>query len=134
MSLRDSSIMPVLAVDDLDRAIGFYRDKLGLEVRRLEQDPSSAIVEVGDNRLLIYKSDFKRGEATAASFLVKDVESTVSELRDRGVTFEEYDLPSLKTTNGVAVLGDLHAAWFKDSEDNIINLSNELPEVMRKAA
>jgi catechol 2,3-dioxygenase-like lactoylglutathione lyase family enzyme len=136
MSIRDSSIMTVLAVDDLDRAEAFYRDKLGLEVRRLTQDPTSAVVHVqaGDSRLLLYKSTYPRGQNTVASFLVKDVEDTVSDLRSRGVTFEEYDMPGLKTTNGIAVIGDLHSAWFKDSEGNTIAISTESSEVMRKAA
>lgn len=135
MSLKDAYTMPVLAVDDLDRAIIFYRDKLGLTVRRLEDDSSSALVETGESgRLLLYKSTFRRGETTAASFLVDDVEGVVRELRGRGVSLQEYDLPGLKTDNGVAVLGDLHTAWIKDSEGNIIAISNELPEVMRRAA
>jgi catechol 2,3-dioxygenase-like lactoylglutathione lyase family enzyme len=135
MGIHDSSVMPVLAVDDLDRATSFYHDKLGLEVRRLGDDPTSAIVEVGDSgRLLLYKSTYRRGENTVASFLVKDVEGTVRDLRSRGIAFEEYDLPGLKTNEGVAVTGDLHAAWFKDSEGNIIAITTELPEVMRRAA
>ena len=135
MGIKNASIMPVLAVDDLDRATTFYRDKLGLEVRRLGEDPTSAVVEIGDSgRLLLYQTTYRRGENTVAAILVKDVEGTASELRARGITFEEYDLPGLKTENGVAVLGDLHTAWFKDSEGNTIALSTELPEVMRKAA
>ena len=135
MGLKDAYTMPVLAVDDLDRAIIFYRDKLGLTVRRLEEDSSSALVETGESgRLLLYKSTFRRGETTAASFLVDDVEGVVRELRGRGVSLQEYDLPGLKTNNGVAVLGDLHTAWIKDSEGNIIAISNQLPEVMRRAA
>ena len=134
MSIRDSSIMPVLAVDDLDRAIGFYRDKLGLEVHRREQDPTSAVVEATDSRLLLYVSGYQRGENTVASISVKDVEGTVSELRARGVTFEDYDLPGLKTTNGILVQDDMRAAWFKDSEGNTIAITTELPEVARKAA
>ena len=135
MGLKDAYTMPVLAVDDLDRAIIFYRDKLGLTVRRLEEDSSSALVETGDSgRLLLYKSTFRRGETTAASFLVDDVEGVVRELRGRGVSLQEYDLPGLKTDNGVVVQGDLHTAWIKDSEGNIIAISNELPEVMRRAA
>jgi catechol 2,3-dioxygenase-like lactoylglutathione lyase family enzyme len=135
MGINNASIMPVLAVEDLDRATTFYRDKLGLEVRRLGEDPSSAVVEIGDSgRLLLYKTSYKRGENTVAAILVNDVESTVSELRSRGIAFEEYDLPGLKTENGVAVLGDLHSAWFKDSEGNTLAISTELPEVTRKAA
>jgi catechol 2,3-dioxygenase-like lactoylglutathione lyase family enzyme len=135
MDLKESSIVPVLAVDDLDRAVGFYRDRLGLEVRRLHDDPGTALVETGrSGRLLLYTSSYRRGETTAASFLVDDVETTVSELRGRGVAFEDYDLPGLKTVGGIASMGDLRSAWFKDSEGNTIAISNELPEVARKAA
>ena len=58
----------------------------------------SAVVEVGDSRLLLYKSTYQRGENTVASFLVKDVEGIVSDLRGRGVSFEDYDHPGLKTS------------------------------------
>ena len=135
MGLKHSSIMPTIAVDDLDRAVAFYGDKLGFTVRRLEEDPSSALVEVGDDdRLLLYKSSFPRGETTAAAILVDDVEGTVRDLRGRGVTFEEYDLPGLKTVNGVATMGEIQSAWFKDSEGNTLAISREIREVMRKAA
>jgi catechol 2,3-dioxygenase-like lactoylglutathione lyase family enzyme len=134
MALKDSRIVPVLAVDDIDRAIGFYRDKLGLEVRRAQEDPTSAFVHVGEDRFLLYTSTFKRGETTVASFIVDDVEATVRELRDRGVTFEEYDLPELKTEDGVAQTGDFKSAWIKDSEGNTIAFSESSSATMEKAA
>lgn len=136
MSLKDSSIMPVLAVDDLDRAISFYRDKLGLEVRRLEGEEESALVDVGGSGgpLLLYRSSFSRGETTAASFLVADIEGIVKELRGRGLSFEEYDLPGLKTEGGIATTGDLKGAWFKDSEGNTIALTTEMTISLEKAA
>jgi catechol 2,3-dioxygenase-like lactoylglutathione lyase family enzyme len=135
MGLSISSVMPTIAVDDLDRAISFYSDKLGLTVRRLEGDMDSALVEVGDSeRLLLYRSTYKRGETTYASFFVEDLEGTVRELRDRGVTFEDYDFPGLKTVDGIATIGDLKTSWFKDSEGNTLAISNEAAEVMRKAA
>lgn len=135
MGLSIKSVMPTIAVDDLDRAISFYSDKLGLTVRRLEGDTGSALVEVGDSeRLLLYRSTYRRGETTYASFLTEDVEGTVRELRGRGVIFEDYDFPGLKTVDGIATIGDLKSSWFKDSEGNILALSNEVAEVMRKAA
>ena len=135
MGLSISSVMPTIAVDDLDRAIKFYSDTLGLSVRRLEGEAAAALVEVGDaDRLLLYKSGYKRGETTYASFLCKDVESTVRELRGKGVKFEEYDFPGLKTVNGIATMGELKTAWLKDSEGNTLAISNEVAEVMRKAA
>jgi len=135
MGLTITSILPTIAVEDLDRAIGFYRDTLGLSVRNLEGDMASALVEVGDSdRFILYKSTYRRGETTVASFIVEDVEGAVRDLRDRGVRFEEYDFPGLKTVNGIATEGGLKTGWFKDPEGNTLAISNELPETMRKAA
>ena len=136
MGLSISSVMPTIAVDDLDRAIRFYSDKLGLSVRRLEGGmDGGALVEVGESdRLLLYRSTYKRGETTYAGFLCDDVETTARELRDKGVVFEEYDFPGLKTVNGIATTGDLKTGWFRDSEGNILAISNDLAEVRRKAA
>ena len=112
-----------------------YSEKLGLPVRRLTTTPTARLVEVGDSgRLLLYKSAYRRGETTNASFLVDDLEGCVRELRERGVEFEEYDLPGLKTEHGIATFGDMKTGWFKDSEGNTLAVSNEPAEVMRKAA
>ena len=135
MALKDTAIVPVLAVDDVDRAAAFYRDKLGLEVQRFEQDPTTAMVRVGETGwLMLYTSAFGRGETTAASFIVPDVETTVAELRGRGVEFEEYDLPGLRTEDGIATFEGFKTAWFKDSEGNTIAVSQEQAALMRRAA
>ena len=135
MGLSISSVMPTIAVEDLDRAVRFYSETLGFPVRRLEDDMASALVEVGSwDRLLLYKSSYRRGETTACSFMTDDVEATVRELRGRGLKFEEYDFPGLKTVDGIATSGELKSSWFKDSEGNTLAISNELPEIMRKAA
>ena len=135
MGVSITSVMPTIAVDDLDRAISFYSDTLGLSVRRLEGEADSALVEVGgSDRLLLYKSGYRRGETTYASFFVDDLEGAVRDLRDKGVKFEEYDFPGLKTENGIATTGDLKTGWFKDSEGNTLAISNQPAEIMRKAA
>jgi predicted enzyme related to lactoylglutathione lyase len=136
MSFTDSSIMPVFAVDDVERATAFYRDKLGFTVRQDARMPDATIVQVGSkDYLLLYKTEFRRGENTVASFLVDDVHAAVRELRDRGVTFEEYDFPGLKTVDGVADLGDAgKTAWFKDTEGNTIAISTDIREYLSKAA
>jgi hypothetical protein len=54
--------------------------------------------------------------------VVRDVEATVADLRGKGVTFEDYDLPGLRTVNGIAELGDIRGAWFKDPEGNILSV------------
>ena len=60
---------------------------------------------------------------TLMSFSSQDVRADVIALRARGVVFEEYDFPGLKTVQGVAKLGNIEAAWFKDSEGNILGIS-----------
>jgi hypothetical protein len=62
---------------------------------------------------------------TIAGWTVGDIEAEVGELRARGVVFEEYDLPNLKTVNGIAALGPNRAAWFRDSEGNILGIMQE---------
>jgi hypothetical protein len=51
---------------------------------------------------------------------VQDIETAVAELRSRGVVFEEYDLPGLKTVDGIAEIAGERGAWFKDSEGNLL--------------
>ena len=59
---------------------------------------------------------------TLGAFMVQDIDATVAELRGKGVTFEDYDLPGLKTVNGIAELGGIRGAWFKDPEGNILSV------------
>jgi hypothetical protein len=59
------------------------------------------------------------------AFSSDDVASDMKMLRDRGVTFEDYDFPGLKTENGMANMGPYHGAWFKDSEGNILAIGDE---------
>ena len=123
--LGSAKVYPVLAVDDLDRAVSFYRDKLGLKVEKDDSGPGYALVEAGEgSHVLLYKTSYPRGENTVAAFEIEDVEGAVEELRQRGVRFEEYDFPGLKTVNGVATEpGGLKSAWLKDTEGNTIAIS-----------
>jgi predicted enzyme related to lactoylglutathione lyase len=66
--------------------------------------------------------DPTRGGHTQMGFNVQDIEGTVSELQAAGVAFEEYNFPGLKTEKGIAQTGDARAAWFKDSEGNLIGI------------
>lgn len=138
MAISFKQIVPVLAVDDLDRAVSFYRDKLGLKETRSPDDPEGCYLSSGPigngADLYIYKSTFRRGENTQATFVVDDVQQSVEELRGKGVKFEDYDMPGLKTENGIATLGDLVSAWFKDTEGNTVVLMNDQRESLTKAA
>jgi hypothetical protein len=64
-----------------------------------------------------------KAEHTVAGFSVDDLDATMSELRSLGVEFEEYDMPGLKTEHGVAVMGAIRSAWFRDTEGNILSIS-----------
>jgi len=80
------------------------------------------IYEAGKgSRIVLYQRDRPSGsDATSMGFVVDDVRATVRDLRARGVTFEEYDLPGLKTVDGIATMEGEEAAWFKDPDGNIL--------------
>ncbi|MBI4259079.1 MAG: VOC family protein [Actinobacteria bacterium] len=124
--LKATRVAATLAVSDIDRARRFYEDVLGFSVYR--EDPNGIVYEVpgaGAN-LFIYPSQFAgTNQATAATFEVQDIEATVATLREKGVAFEEYDFPGLKTEEGIATLGPEKAAWFKDPDGNILAVGTE---------
>jgi catechol 2,3-dioxygenase-like lactoylglutathione lyase family enzyme len=117
----DASIPTV----DLDRAREFYGGTLGLRSSDRALRGREVVYECGDGtRLLVYE----RGRAasadhTLAHFMVDDLEGTVRDLRVRGVTFEEYDRPDIRTVEGIATFDDFQAAWFRDPDGNILALN-----------
>ena len=111
-----------LAVTDLERARDFYENTLGLKTFR--EVPGAILYESGNSMVLVYPSEFAgTNKATAAAFRVDDLDAVMSRLRERGVVFQDYDLPGLKTVDGVATFGDSKGAFFTDSEGNIIGLA-----------
>ena len=122
-------IAAILPAADMDRAVGFYRDRLGIEPADRAPD-GSAYYRVGDTLLVLYQSEFAGGnKATAAAFGVADVEAAVGSLRDRGVVFEEYDYGDLKTVDGIMTMPNgVRGGWFKDSEGNTVGVF-EFPEI-----
>lgn len=124
--LKDKELMAVLPAKDIDRAREFYRDKLGLEPAQTIEN-ENLIYRCGKGTgFLLYRTD-NAGSAknTQMSWGVDDVEKEVKELRARGVVFEDYDMPGLKTENGIATMEGMgKGAWFMDSEGNILNISS----------
>ncbi len=120
--LSDLRVHCTIPVADLDRARAFYAEKLGMEPA--EVTPSGATYRCGEGTafLLFPTPSSGTAENTAMGFTTLDIEEEVTELRDRGVVFEEYDHPTLKTVDGIAQVPVGRAAWFKDSEGNIIGL------------
>jgi catechol 2,3-dioxygenase-like lactoylglutathione lyase family enzyme len=115
-------VAATLSASDLTRAREFYEQTLGLEVEE-ETLAGGVLYRAGDGTVLVYPSEFAgTNQATAATFEVDDIEAAVADLRGRGVTFEEYDLPGLKTEKGIAEIEGERGAWFKDTEGNILAL------------
>jgi catechol 2,3-dioxygenase-like lactoylglutathione lyase family enzyme len=109
-----------IAVTDIERAKAFYGGTLGLSMK--EEDPGGVLYETGGTWILVYPSQFAgTNQATGMTFEVNDVEATVTELAGRGITFEQYDFPGLKTdARGIAEIEGERGAWFKDPDGNII--------------
>jgi len=122
--LENAALLINLKAPDLDEVVAFY-EKVGFEPigrRSLMPGHEDALLGAGDATLCI-----ERGEAAKLPFEpialeVDDVEATVAAFRADGVEPEHYDLPSIKTVDGVATLGDLKAAWFKDPAGNLLGV------------
>ena len=122
--LSTAPVGPTLPVVDMARAKAFYVGTLGLKVVS-ESPAGTTLAAGGGTQILLYpRAEATKAEHTAAGFNVDDVAAEVRELRAKGVTFEEYDMPGLKTEDGIAQLGPFSAAWFKDTEGNIIGIGD----------
>jgi catechol 2,3-dioxygenase-like lactoylglutathione lyase family enzyme len=120
--LSDRQTIAVVPASDLQRARAFYRDNLGLEPAREER--GGLIYEGKGSKFLLYETQFAgTAQNTAMSWLTDDLDADMADMRGRGVVFEEYDFPGLKTENGVATDDVGRGAWFKDSEGNILALT-----------
>ena len=112
-----------LPASDLGRARKFYEETLGLQL--LEETPAGIFYQAGPHQLFLYESQYAgTNQATAATLEVSDLDAAVAELKDRGATFEEYEIPGVKTVNSIAELGPYRSAWLKDTEGNIISIGN----------
>ena len=118
--LRGTQVTTILPVVDVQRARRFYEDQLGLGPGRAGS-MGDVLFEVGGAHVALSpRAEPTTAKHTALSFEVEDVAREVRDLEGRGVRFEDYDLPDLKTVQHVCVLGAERAAWFKDTEGNIL--------------
>jgi predicted enzyme related to lactoylglutathione lyase len=127
--MKTSGITAALPAQDLGRAKAFYVEKVGLQALEsgfLQARDGRVGLAVGNglSQLFVYPARIRSsGEFTQAVIHVTDVRAAVDEMRGRGVAFEEYDTPETRTENGVARMpGGGEAAWFKDSEGNLVGL------------
>jgi catechol 2,3-dioxygenase-like lactoylglutathione lyase family enzyme len=127
MSMLDHSLVTcMLPVKDLTRARAFYEQRLGLTPLGAKPDGKFIYRCSGTELALFPKPEGTRATHTALSFRVADIGKAVAELSARGVAFADYDLPGLKTVDHVCVLGSEKAAWFEDTEGNILCLHEDL--------
>jgi catechol 2,3-dioxygenase-like lactoylglutathione lyase family enzyme len=121
---KDSAIIAVLPAKDINRAKDFYRDKLGLEpAESLEAEGLMYRCGNGTGFLVYQTENAGTAKNTQMGWGTDDLERDVEELQGRGVVFEDYDQPGLKTENGIATAEWGKSAWFLDSEGNILNIS-----------
>ena len=118
--LQKSPIHAYIPAKDMKRARQFYEQKLGFTPK--QEFAGGVVYEFADHTSCFMYPTPNAGTSSAsqAFWQVDDVEREVAELKERGVTFEEYDMPGMKTEGGIAKAGGAKAAWFKDSEGNIM--------------
>jgi catechol 2,3-dioxygenase-like lactoylglutathione lyase family enzyme len=120
--LGKADATPMIAVKDVNRARQFYSEKLGFDTEE-EMGGEIAILKGANTDITIYRSEFAgTNKATALTFDVKDIESEVRDLKEKGIFFEHYDVEGL-TPKGDIYEGDgMRTAWFKDPDGNILSL------------
>lgn len=118
--LKNSPIVPYLPVSNVQRARRFYEQQVGLVPGR--EVAGGVVYHCGGGSWVFLYPSQGAGTSKASQLFwqVADVESEVAELKARGVVFEEYDMPGMKTVVGIADAGGTKAAWFKDTEGNIL--------------
>lgn len=122
--LSNAQVHATLPAVELPRARKFYEETLGLKVVAEDPSPGITLQAGGGTRLYVYQRVATKADHTAAAFTVSDVEAEVKALKAKGVKFEDIDSPGIKTVDGIASMGTLKAAWFKDTEGNILGIAN----------
>ena len=120
--LGKADATPMIAVKDIDRARKFYEETLGLETK---DAMGGEVLEVrsGDTVINVYRSEHAgTNQATALTFDVDDIEAEVRDLKDKGVFFEQYDMPGLERQGDLYVAEGMKTTWFKDPDGNILSL------------
>ena len=119
--LGRSDATPMLAVKDLDRARKFYEENLGL--KQVDDFGEGFMLKSGETQVSVYRSEFAgTNKATALTFDVDDIEDEVRALKDKGISFERYELEGLTPKGDIYEGEGMKTAWFKDPDGNILSL------------
>ena len=125
--LQNAPMYSYIPAKDISRARKFYEQTLGFKPSR--EIAGGVVYDFGDHTsgFMYPTPNAGTSQASQAFWQVDDLEREVAELRSKGVTFEEYDMPNIKTRNGIFSGGGSKAAWFKDTEGNIMALIQDDP-------
>jgi catechol 2,3-dioxygenase-like lactoylglutathione lyase family enzyme len=120
-TLAEAMVHPTIMVSDMARARAFYEGRLGLAFVR--EAGAYVFLRAGAGQLaLVARGSVTPAATTLCAFEVPDLAATLAALRARGVAFEEYDLPTLRTVDGIAKVGPFHAAWVRDPDGNYLGI------------
>lgn len=123
--LGDNDAHATIAVKNLAAARKFYEGTLGLKLVHTE-GKEAVSYKSGNSQVLVYHSQYAgTNKATAATWIVADVEGLVKDLKAKGIKFEHYDMPGVTRKGDVHVAGRLKNAWFKDPDGNILALVSQ---------
>jgi catechol 2,3-dioxygenase-like lactoylglutathione lyase family enzyme len=128
--LKNARVATRLPAQDLDRARRFYAEKLGLEPT--DERPGGLLYRCAGGEFALFGSaGASPGTFTQMGFEVDDIDAAVAALKERGVVFEEVDMPGLRTVDGIADISGNYpikgatgerGAWFRDSEGNMLGI------------
>lgn len=121
--LGDKEVFAMVATKDLAKAKEFYGSTLGLQ--QVGDETGGVMYKSGSSKIMVYESQYAgTNQATTATWEVDDMETIVEQLKAKGVQFEHYDMPDVEHQGDIHVWGKMKAAWFKDSDGNILGLSS----------
>jgi predicted enzyme related to lactoylglutathione lyase len=124
--LQSSPMYAYIPATDVARARRFYEEKVRLKPGR--EIAGGVVYEfAGGTACFLYPTrNAGTNRASQAFWQVEDIDREVADLKSRGVTFDEYDVPGMKTHNGIATAGGARSAWFTDTEGNIMAIIQSL--------
>jgi catechol 2,3-dioxygenase-like lactoylglutathione lyase family enzyme len=120
--LNDSDTYTTIPVSDLERARHFYTETLGLSPAMVTE--GGVMYRSGGTQFFVYPSAFKASGHTQMSWVVAHIKAEVAALRARGIEFEEFDRPGIKTVDGIGQSGPgVWTAYFRDPDGNLLGLT-----------
>jgi predicted enzyme related to lactoylglutathione lyase len=120
--LSQAKIHATIPAQDLARARTFYETVLGLKPASVAPGGIFYEMDNGSRFLLFPSSGRASGGHTQLGFTVDDIEAEVGALRQKGVTFESYDMPQFEAATSIATFPGTRSAWFKDTEGNLLGM------------